>query len=121
MPVTRKLLVIDVAALGWKLVSHMPEFRPAQPIFPALTCPVQASFRTGAPTGAHGLVANGLFFEDLRKVLFWEQSARLVEGSRIWEDFRARGNTVGVMFWQQALGESVDLVVSPWPVHKHSG
>ena len=121
MSAKRKLLVIDVAALGWNLVSHLPEFRPAEAIFPAVTCPVQASFRTGQPTGGHGLVANGLFFEDLRKVLFWEQSARLVEGPRIWEDFRKRGGTVGMMFWQQSLGENVDLVMSPWPVHKHSG
>jgi predicted AlkP superfamily pyrophosphatase or phosphodiesterase len=121
MSAKRKLLVLDVAALGWNLVSHLPEFRPAQAIFPAVTCPVQASLRTGKPTGAHGLVANGLFFEDLRKVLFWEQSARLVEGPRIWDDFRARGGTVGLMFWQQSLGEAVDLVMSPWPVHKHSG
>ena len=117
----RKLLIVDVAALGWNLVSHLPDFRAARPIFPAVTCPVQATFRTGQPTGNHGLVANGLFFEDLRKVLFWEQSARLVEGPRIWDNFRAAGGTVGLMFWQQALGENVDLVVSPWPVHKHSG
>ena len=121
MPDKRKLLIVDVAALGWNLVSHLPEFRPAESIFPAVTCPVQASFRTGRPTGDHGLVANGLFFEDLRKVMFWEQSSRLVEGARIWEDFRSRGNSVGMMFWQQSLGEDVDLVVSPWPVHKHSG
>jgi predicted AlkP superfamily pyrophosphatase or phosphodiesterase len=121
MPEKRKLLVVDVAALGWNLVSHLPEFRSARAIFPAVTCPVQASFRTGKETGAHGLVANGLFFEDLRKVLFWEQSSRLVEGPRIWDDFRAKGGKVGLMFWQQALGEAVDLVVSPWPVHKHSG
>ena len=53
----------------------------------------------------------GSSFKDLRKVLFWEQSATLVEGPRIWEDFRARGGTVGLMFWQQSMGEEVDLVV----------
>jgi predicted AlkP superfamily pyrophosphatase or phosphodiesterase len=121
MPEKRKLLVVDTAALGWNLVSHLPAFKPAQAIFPAVTCPVQASFRTGQPTGSHGLVANGLFFDDLRKVLFWEQSSKLVEGPRIWESFRAKGGTVGMMFWQQSLGEAVDFVVSPWPVHKHSG
>src|SRR5215207_1931252 len=121
MSAKRKLLVIDVAALGWNLVSHLSDFRPAESTFPAVTCPVQASFRAGQPTGGHGLVSNGLFFDDLRKVLFWEQSARLVDGPRIWDDFRARGGTVGLMFWQQALGEAADLVVSPWPVHKHSG
>ncbi|MDZ4198818.1 MAG: alkaline phosphatase family protein, partial [Kiritimatiellia bacterium] len=29
--------------------------------------------------------------------------------------------TVGLMFWQQSLGESVDLVLSPRPIHKHHG
>jgi predicted AlkP superfamily pyrophosphatase or phosphodiesterase len=121
MPVKSKLLVIDVAALGWNLVSHLHEFRPTQSIFPAVTCPVQAAFRTATPPGENGLVANGLFFSELKKVLFWEQSAALVEGPRIWEDFRTRGKKVGMMFWQQSMGEVADLVVTPAPIHKHSG
>ena len=102
-------------------MSHLPEFRPVQSIFPAVTCPVQAAFRTGTTPSQNGLVANGLFFSDLRKVMFWEQSATLVEGPRIWDDFRARGKKVGMMFWQQSMGEAADLVVTPAPIHKHSG
>jgi predicted AlkP superfamily pyrophosphatase or phosphodiesterase len=117
----KKLLVVDLAALGWNLVSHLPDFRPAQSVFPAVTCTVQASLRTGALPQQHGMIDNGLFFRDLRKVLFWEQSAALVEGPRIWEDFRARGKTVGLMFWQQSMGEAADLIVTPAPIHKHSG
>ena len=117
----KKLLVIDIAAFGWNLVSHLPEFRPAQAVWPALTCTAQASFRTAATPGAHGIVANGLFFKDLTKVLFWEQSATLCAGPRIWDDFRARGGTVGMMFWQQSMGENVDLIATPAPIHKHSG
>ena len=82
--VKRKLLVIDVAALGWSLVSNLPEFRSAQSVFPAVTCTIQASFRTAAPPAKHGMIGNGMFFRDLRKVLFWEQSSALVEGQRIW-------------------------------------
>ena len=67
------------------------------------------------------MVGNGLFFRELRKVLFWEQSSALVHGPRIWDDFRARGGKVGLMFWQQSMGENVDLVVTPAPIHKHSG
>ena len=121
MPTQKKLLVVDVAALGWKLVSALREFAPAQTVFPAVTSVLQASFRTGSAPGSHGLVGNGLYFRDLGKVLFWEQSATLVQGARIWERFRARGGKVGMMFWQQSMGENVDLVVTPAPIHKHSG
>lgn len=117
----KKLLVVDIAAFGSNMVAHLPEFRPAQTFFPAVTSVFQASFRTAASPSQHGLVANGLYFRDLRKVLFWEQSAALVEGPRIWDQFRARGKKVGMMFWQQSMGENVDLVVTPAPIHKHSG
>ncbi len=118
---SKKLLVIDVAALGWNMASRLPGFASAQSILPAVTCTVQASFRTAALPAAHGMVANGLYYRNLRKVLFWEQSSALVEGPRIWDDFRARGKKVGLMFWQQAMGEAADLIVSPAPIHKHSG
>jgi hypothetical protein len=96
-------------------------FVPAETFFPALTCPFQASFRTGALPGQHGLIANGLFFPELTKVLFWEQSHTLVEGARLWDAFRANGGKVGLMFWQQSMGEKADLIVTPAPIHKHSG
>ncbi len=118
---SQKLLVVDVAALGWNLVSHLPEFQPVQTVFPAVTCTFQASFRTAALPGSHGMIDNGLFFRDLRKVLFWEQASTLVEGPRIWDDFRKRGGKVGMMFWQQSMGEAVDLVATPAPIHKHEG
>ena len=125
MPAPRKLLVVDVAALGWNLVGQKPvpgfNFQPASPVFPAVTCVAQASFRTATLPAQHGLVSNGLYVPELKKVLFWEQSAALVEGPRIWERLRARGGRVGMMFWQQSLGESVDLVLSPRPIHKHEG
>ena len=66
-------------------------FRACRSIFPALTCPVQASLRTGAPPSQHGMVANGCFFRDLMKPMFWEQSSRLVQGPRVWDDLRTQG------------------------------
>ncbi|OGV79786.1 MAG: hypothetical protein A3K19_00540 [Lentisphaerae bacterium RIFOXYB12_FULL_65_16] len=122
MPESRKkLLVVDVAALGRTLAWAGPAFRLTQSVFPALTCPVQASFRTASPPGAHGMVANGFFFRGLRRTLFWEQSAALVQGERIWSGFRRCGGRVSMLFWQQSLGEDVDLVLSPAPIHKHHG
>ncbi|MGB8355233.1 MAG: alkaline phosphatase family protein, partial [Chthoniobacteraceae bacterium] len=83
----KKLLIINVAALGSNLAGKIPgfSFSNAASEFPAVTCTSQASFRTASPSQAHGMVSNGLFFKDLRKVLFWEQSSALVQGGRIWE------------------------------------
>ena len=117
----KKLLVIQAAAL-----SRPPEvgglaFRPIRSVLPAVTCTVQASFRTASPPAAHGMVANGLYCRELARPMFWEQSAGLVEGERIWTRFHRAGGTVGMMFWQQSLGEDADLILSPAPIHKHHG
>ncbi len=124
----RKLLILDVAALGYDFLRgrHSLQweglaFKSTSSVFPAVTCTVQASFRTASPVGEHGMVANGRYFRHLHKPMFWEQSADLVQGRRIWDDFRDAGGTVGVMFWQQSLGERADLVYSPAPIHTHGG
>jgi predicted AlkP superfamily pyrophosphatase or phosphodiesterase len=123
-----RLLVIDCAALGWHLLEQKQmtsraglSFGKAQGPFPAVTCTAQADFRTGHRPAWHGMIANGRYFPELAKVLFWEQSARLVEGDRFWKAFREAGRTVAMLFWQQSLGEQVDVVLSPAPIHKHHG
>ena len=117
----KKLLIIQVAALSKELNIDGLKFFKTQSVFPAVTCTVQASFRTASLPSDHGMVANGVFFKDLRKPLFWEQSSRLVNGRRIWEDFRKRGKKVAILFWQQSLGEDADIILSPAPIHKHHG
>ena len=120
----KRILVVQVAALGWDLVQRtnplpgLPPFRRCETIFPALTCPVQASFRTASLPSAHGVVGNGWFFRELGRAMFWEQSAALVRGPRIWD---RRSGRAGLLFWQQSLGESADVVISPRPIHKHHG
>ena len=122
-----KLLIIQVAALGHDLVASTHPmlggrtWSAAESVFPAVTCTAQGTLRTAAPPGKHGMVSNGRFFPELAKPLFWEQSSNLVTGSRIWDEARAKGASVGMLFWQQSLGESVDLVLSPKPIHKHGG
>jgi predicted AlkP superfamily pyrophosphatase or phosphodiesterase len=124
---SRKLLVVQAAGLGSDLVRRRPptdprlRFSKADPVFPAVTCTVQATIRTAALPRTHGMVANGLFHRDLRRPLFWEQSAALVQGPRIWDGLRAGGGRVGMLFWQQSLGERLDLALSPRPIHKHHG
>jgi len=124
----KKLLVIQTAALGYafaarhglRAIGGLPA-RALQPVFPALTCTAQATLRTGLTPAEHGLVANGFFDTTLRKACFWEQSSALVGGPRIWDAFRSRGGTVALAFFQQSLGERVDQLVSPAPIHTHGG
>ncbi len=123
-----KKLTVIAAGLGYGLLERQRatrlaglSFAPAPSVFPAVTCVAQASLRTGLAPAEHGIVSNGVWMEDLCKPLFWEQSARLVKGKRVWDDLRAAGGKVGLFFLQQSLGESVDTLVSPAPIHKHGG
>ena len=117
-----KHLTVVVAALGWRALEGRGrtslaglQFESRSSVFPAVTSVAQASLRTGlAPTG-HGIVSNGVWLDGLCRPSFWEQSARLVKGDRVW------GEGDGVFFFQQSLGEMVKLIVSPAPIHKHGG
>ena len=124
----KKLLLVHVAALGWdllersgvKAIAGIP-VRALTPTSPAVTCTAQATLRTALPPEKHGMPANGKFFRETFQSAFWCQSARLVSGERIWEPFRERGGRVGLYFFQQSLGEAVDEIVSPAPIHTHGG
>lgn len=124
----KKILVIQVAGLGFDFaVRHGVReiagraVRPQRPVFPAVTCTAQATLRTGELPAAHGMLANGFFDPVMRKPWFWEQSSGLIAGPRIWDAFRDRGGTVALAFFQQSLGERVDALVSPAPIHRHGG
>lgn len=124
-----KLVVVIAAALGYDLFEKnaRSEFwksldtRRVTSLFPALTCPVQATLRTALPVSGHGMVASGFFDRRLRKPFFWEQSSRLYSGPRIWEDFRRGGGKVAQICLQQCPGPESDIFLSPAPVHKHHG
>ena len=117
-----KKLTVIAAGLGWHLLERRGRtsiaglrFEPRPSVFPAVTCVAQASLRTGLSPTEHGMLSNGVWLDDLQKPSFWEQSARLVKGPRIWS------RNSGVFFFQQSLGEDVKLLVSPAPIHKHGG
>lgn len=124
----KKLLVLQVAALGEEFLRQNGveslaglSIRSLKPVFPAVTCTAQATLRTGLLPQEHGMPANGIYLRETYQTLFWCQSAKLVKGARVWDDFRSRGGLVGLYFFQQSLGESADEIVSPAPIHKHDG
>jgi predicted AlkP superfamily pyrophosphatase or phosphodiesterase len=128
MPISSKHLIIQAAALGYDFLRRGLEgvnwegliFQPARTVFPALTCPVQATMRTGLPVSHHGMVMNGVFLRELRRPMFWEQASALVAGERIWQGRPGAAQTA-MLFWQQSLGEDVGWLLSPAPFHKHGG
>lgn len=122
----KKIVVIQIAGLGWEFLQKQStklklNWQKAETVTPALTCSVQASFKTATKAKNHGIVANGFFFNELHKPLFWEQNSKLIEGERIWENAQKSGRKAGVLFWQQSLGNDADVLLSPAPVHKHHG
>jgi len=113
---------VIAAGLGYRLLERNGmtrmaglEFSSAPSVFPAVTCVAQASLRTGKGPEEHGVVSNGYWSDTLRKPLFWEQSSAIVKGERVWE------RSTGLFFLQQSLGEDVELILSPAPIHKHGG
>ena len=121
-------LTVVAAGLGWGALERRGktrlaglDFEPGPGVFPAVTCVAQATLRTGLSPAEHGIVSNGAWMEDLRRPVFWEQSAAIVKGARVWEGRRAAGGTVGLFFFQQSLGECADAILSPAPIHKHGG
>jgi predicted AlkP superfamily pyrophosphatase or phosphodiesterase len=56
------MLIVQAAALSHDAARGLDlglDFQAGQSVFPAVTCTVQASFRTAAMPSAHGMIANG--------------------------------------------------------------
>jgi predicted AlkP superfamily pyrophosphatase or phosphodiesterase len=117
---------------------------PLEPVLPATTCPMQATLTTGEPPARHGIISSGLYFHDTAEVRFWEQSARLVLTPRVWDlptrnaergTWNERTKTqlrksnsggpsgikTAMLFWQQSLYGTADVILTPKPVHGPRG
>jgi predicted AlkP superfamily pyrophosphatase or phosphodiesterase len=125
----KKLLVISCAALGTREARRAGLDRfgllaEAEPAFPALTVPAQAALLTGREPAACGAVANGFYFRQLRRAMFWEQAADLIEGRRLWERIEEEHSLAvqaALLFMQNSVGSNADCIVTPAPVHTADG
>lgn len=109
------------------------EYAKMEPVFPAVTCTVQASLLSGKYPSEHGIVANGLYDRDTHSVSFWEQPSSLVRAERVWDRRRPSpqqqryGQTMvgagptAVLFWQNTMYARADIVVTPRPIHLDDG
>jgi predicted AlkP superfamily pyrophosphatase or phosphodiesterase len=74
------VVLLSIPGLREKDVAAMPNLRELTaggeiadlvPSFPCVTCPVQANMTTGKLPAAHGVVANGFYWRDRRRVEMW--------------------------------------------------
>jgi predicted AlkP superfamily pyrophosphatase or phosphodiesterase len=93
------------------------------PALPAVTCTAQATYLTGAWPGAHGIVANGWYFDDECEIKFWRQSNKLVQRPKIWEIARELDPsfTCANLFWWYNMYSSVDYAATPRPMYPADG
>ena len=95
-----------------------------EPVFPAVTCTVQASLLSGQYPNKHGIISNGLYDKTNYTVSFWEQSNSLVQTDRIW-DIAKRQNSSSiksaVLFGQNTMYCKSDVVITPRPLHMEDG
>jgi len=89
------------------------------PSFPAVTCPVQANMTTGCSPREHGVVANGFYWRDQRRVEMWTAWNDCIQKPQIWDILhdRDRAITSAVWFALHSKGSGADYICTPAPVH----
>ncbi|MEZ5963897.1 MAG: alkaline phosphatase family protein [Planctomycetota bacterium] len=127
-----KLLVLDVVGLRLKDLALAPRIAelaqrgfaaPMRTILPAVTCSVQATWLTGTMPRSHGVVGNGWYFRDLAQVWLWRQANQLVQGSKFYDEARARDPrfTCAKLFWWFNMYANVAYSVTPRPEYHADG
>lgn len=129
----KRTAVINVVGLSESLLGpatpRLKAFRDTsrlcrvRPAFPAVTCTAQATYLTGLPPAAHGIVANGWYDRQLAEVHFWKQSNRLVQGEKLWERLRRLSPefTCAQLFWWFNMFSTADWSITPRPMYPADG
>ncbi|MEX0612525.1 MAG: nucleotide pyrophosphatase/phosphodiesterase family protein [Pirellulales bacterium] len=93
------------------------------PSFPAVTCPVQANMTTGLPPRDHGVVANGFYWRDQKRVEMWTAWNDCIQRPQIWDMLHDRDRSVTSAAWfpLHSKGCGADYICTPAPVHNADG
>jgi predicted AlkP superfamily pyrophosphatase or phosphodiesterase len=99
------------------------EYGYMKPVFPSVTCTVQASILTGKYPKDHGIISNGYFDRENLQTLFWEQSTNLVQSEKIWDTIKSKNDMLktAILFWQNSMYSNNNYVVTPRPIHLENG
>jgi hypothetical protein len=93
------------------------------PSFPCLTWPVQTNILTGKLPREHGVVANGFYWREERKVEMWTAGNEKIESPQIWDLLHQKDESLTSAVWFPMLGKrcNADYVCMPAPVHNPDG
>jgi len=128
-----KVAIINVVGLSKKLIGEHTPFlskwstgktiSSVDPVLPAVTCSVQATYLTGKWPDEHGIVANGWFFKEEQEVKLWKQSNKLVQAPSIWDNAKETDPsfTCANMFWWYNMYSNADYSVTPRPQYRATG
>ena len=91
--------------------------------FPCVTWPSQANMLTGKLPHEHGVIANGFFWRETRKVEMWTAWNEVIQSPQIWDVMRDRNPELKSAAWFPMLskGCGADFVCMPAPIHKPDG
>jgi predicted AlkP superfamily pyrophosphatase or phosphodiesterase len=128
----RNLVLLSIPGLREKDVAVMKNLRELTaggeianliPGFPCVTCPVQATMTTGRRPREHGVVANGFYWRDRRRVEMWTSPDDCIESPQIWDllAHHSAGLTSAVWFPLHSKGCEADYVCTPAPIHNPDG
>lgn len=128
----KKTVILNVVGLTPNLLYRMTflskwaalgQVATINPVLPAVTCSVQATYLTGKLPDEHGIVANGWYFRDECEVKFWRQSNKLIQAPKIWEIAKEidPSFTCANLFWWYNMHSSVDYAITPRPMYPADG
>ena len=109
--------ISEFLARGDNVLAHV------EPVLPAVTSTMQATYLTGKPPHDHGIVANCWYDREYAEHRCWKQSNHLMKGRKLWEHLRESDPTYtcAKLFWWYNLYSSVDWSITPRPIYKADG
>lgn len=126
------VILLSIPGLREKDVAGMPhlceltaggEIANLVPNFPCVTCPVQAAMTTGKRPRSHGIVGNGFYWRERRRVEMWTSPSDCFERPQLWDLlYQGSGDlSAAVWFPLHSKGSEADYVCTPAPIHNPDG
>ena len=99
------------------------QIAPVQPVLPAVTTTMQATYLTGRRASEHGIVGNGWYHREQAEVQMWKQSNHLVKGDKLWDVLKREHPefTVAKLFWWYNMYSTADYSITPRPMYPADG